>query len=301
LACPALPTAIEVQSADETHPPGRFFVRLYNEEMQKTHFEPVNVNREFVQVCEKSARAGAKALLAWRGRFKVREKGPADLVTEADLASQEAVRTVILGAFPEHDFLAEEDTGPAVRKSAYRWIVDPLDGTTNYVHGVPQYAVSVALEHHGNVLVGTVYDPSTDECFSAVRGQGAWLNGERITASATSDIGQALLAVSFPAKVELGSRPLVDFENVVVRCRAIRRSGSAALNLAYVACGRYDAYFARETKAWDVAAGALLIGEAGGTITAIDGQPFSLDRPTFIAAGSTGLHATLLELVGDRL
>ncbi|HJS06939.1 MAG TPA: inositol monophosphatase family protein [Pirellulales bacterium] len=268
--------------------------------MRTPQANSVNVNRDFLEVCEKSARAGAKALMAWQGRFKVREKGPADLVTEADLASQEAVRATILGVFPEHDFLAEEDAGPVARKSDYQWIVDPLDGTTNYVHGVPQYAVSVALVHAENVLVGTVYDPSTEECFTAARGEGAWLNGERIAASTTTDIGQALLAVSFPARVEIGSRPMVDFENVVVRCRAIRRSGSAALNLCYVACGRYDAYFARETKAWDVAAGVLLISEAGGTITALDGQPFSLERPTFIAAGSAGLHATLFDLVGDR-
>jgi myo-inositol-1(or 4)-monophosphatase len=260
----------------------------------------MNVNSEFVKVCEDSARAGARALIAWKGRFKVREKGPADLVTEADLASQEAVRNTILGSFPDHDVLGEEDSGPSVRKSAYRWIVDPLDGTTNYVHGVPQYAVSVALEYDGQLLVGTVYDPSADECFTAVRGEGAWMNGERFSASDTTDIGQALVAVSFPAQVEHGSRPLVDFENVVVRCRAIRRSGSAALNLAYVACGRYDAYFARETKAWDVAAGALLIWEAGGIITGIDGKPFSLERPRFVAAGSAGLHAELFELVGDH-
>jgi myo-inositol-1(or 4)-monophosphatase len=258
----------------------------------------MNVSNEFIKVCENSARAGAKALLAWKGRFKVREKGPADLVTEADLASQEAVHSIIRGAYPDHDFLAEEDAAPKTRQSDYRWIVDPLDGTTNYVHGVPQYAVSVALEHDGLLLVGTVYDPSADECFSAVRGEGASLNGERFTSSQTADISHALVAVSFPARVERGSRPMVDFENVVVRCRAIRRSGSAALNLAYVACGRYDAYFARETKAWDVAAGALLIQEAGGIITGIDGRPFSLERPTFIAAGSAVLHAELFELVG---
>jgi myo-inositol-1(or 4)-monophosphatase len=260
----------------------------------------MNANQKFAKVCEDSARAGAEALLAWKGRFKVREKGPADLVTEADLASQEAVRGTILGSFPDHDVLGEEDTGPSIRKSAYRWIVDPLDGTTNYVHGVPQYAVSVALEHDGQLLVGTVYDPSTDECFTAVRGEGARLNGERFSASDASEISQALVAVSFPAQVERGSRPMVDFENVVVRCRAVRRSGSAALNLAYVACGRYDAYFARETKAWDVAAGALLISEAGGIITGIDGRPFSLERPKFIAAGSTKLHAEIFGLVGDR-
>jgi myo-inositol-1(or 4)-monophosphatase len=260
----------------------------------------MNVNSDFVKVCETAARAGASALLAWKGRIHVREKGPADLVTEADLASQEAIQATILDAFPDHDFLAEEDTAPAARRSAYRWIVDPLDGTTNYIHRVPQYAVSVALEHDSQILVGTVYDPSADECFAAVRGGGARLNGEPFHSSATVDISKAMVAVSFPARVELGSRPLLDFEKVVVRCRAVRRSGSAALNLCYVACGRFDAYFARETKAWDVAAGALLVTEAAGTITGIDGKPFSLERPAFIAAGSTGLHAELFNLVGDR-
>ena len=259
----------------------------------------MNVNSDFVKVCEKSARVGAKALMAWKGRIHVREKGPADLVTEADLASQEAVQATVLGAFPDHDFLAEEDSVQAPRRSAYRWIVDPLDGTTNYIHGVPQYAVSVALEHDGQVLVGTVYDPSADECFTAVRGEGARLNGERFRTSTATDIAQAMVAVSFPARVELGSRPLLDFERVVVRCRAVRRSGSAALNLCYVACGRYDAYFARETKAWDVAAGALLVSEAGGTITDFYGKSFSLERPAFVAAASAELHAELIQLVGD--
>ncbi|MEX2139277.1 MAG: inositol monophosphatase family protein [Pirellulales bacterium] len=260
----------------------------------------MSINDEFATVCEQSARAGAAVLREWKGRFRAREKGPSDLVTEADEASQEAVRRVILAAFPDHDVLGEEDTAPLVRRSPYRWIVDPLDGTTNYVHGVPNYAVSIALEHEGLLLVGTVYDPSTDECFTAVRGQGARLNGEPLRVSATDDLELALVAVSFPARVVAGSRPMVDFEKVIVRARAVRRTGSAALNLCYVACGRFDAYFARETKSWDVAAGALLVSEAGGTITGIDGREFSVDRPKFIAAGSAKLHAELLALVGDN-
>jgi myo-inositol-1(or 4)-monophosphatase len=259
----------------------------------------MSINNEFATVCERAARAGAAVLMDWKGRFRAREKGPSDLVTEADEASQEAVRCAILEAFPDHDVLGEEDSAPLVRRSPYRWIVDPLDGTTNYVHGVPQYAVSVALEHQGKLLAGTVYDPSADECFTAALGQGARLNGEPISTSATSDVSLALVAVSFPARVVLGSRPMQDFEKVIVRAQAVRRSGSAALNLCYVGCGRFDAYFARETKAWDVAAGALLVSEAGGTITGIDGQDFSVDRPKFLAAGSAKLHAELYELVGD--
>ena len=260
----------------------------------------MNTNSDFVKVCEQSARAAASVLLEWKGRFRAREKGPCDLVTEADLAAQEAVRSVVLGAFPDHDFLGEEDTAALVRRSPYRWIVDPLDGTTNYVHGVPNYAVSVALEHEGRLLVGTVYDPSADECFTAIRGEGAQLNNQPIRVSDISDLSQALVSVSFPARVELGSRPMQDFEKIIVRAQAVRRSGSAAINLCYVACGRFDAYFARETKAWDVAAGALLVEEASGMITGIDGREFSLDQPRFIAAGSSKLHAEIFSLIGDK-
>jgi myo-inositol-1(or 4)-monophosphatase len=260
----------------------------------------MNANNDFVKVCERSARAAAAVLLEWKGRFRAREKGPSDLVTEADEAAQEAIRKIVLGAFPDHDFLGEEDSAPIVRRSPYRWIVDPLDGTTNYVHGVPDYAVSVALEYEGQLLVGTVYNPSADECFTAIQGAGATLNGQPIHTSAAIGLSQSLVAVSFPARVELGSRPMQDFEKIIVRAQAIRRSGSAAINLCYVACGRFDAYFARETKAWDVAAGALLIREAGGTITGADGRAFSLDHPRFIAAGTKQLHTEIYSLIGDK-
>jgi myo-inositol-1(or 4)-monophosphatase len=260
----------------------------------------MSTNAEFAKVCEQSARAGAAVLQSWKGRFSVREKGPSDLVTEADEAAQEAVKRTILEAYPDHDVLGEEDQAPRKRTSSYRWIVDPLDGTTNYVHGVPHYAVSIALERDGQLLTGAVYDPSVNECFIAVQGEGAWLNGQPIRASATTEIAAALVAVSFPAQVVAQSRPLVDFEKIIVRCRAVRRTGSAALNLCYVACGRFDAYFARETKAWDVAAGALLVSEAGGSITGIDGQPFTVDQPKFVAAGSKKLHTDLFEIVGDQ-
>src|SRR4029078_8758994 len=143
----------------------------------------MDINHDFPTICERAARAGAEALAHWKGRFHAREKGPSDFVTEADHASQEAVRATILAAFPDHDILGEEDAGPLIRRSAYRWIVDPLDGTTNYVHGVPHYAISVALEHDGRLLVGAIYDPSTDECYTAGNGRGAWLNKQPIRAS----------------------------------------------------------------------------------------------------------------------
>ena len=258
---------------------------------------------ELLTVCEQAARAGGAVLLDWAGRFSVREKGPADLVTDADLASQEAVRRVVLNAFPDHDFLSEEDGPGDAEKgrgaSRYRWICDPLDGTTNYVHRVPEFAVSVAVERNGELQAGCVFNPVTAECFTGSRGGGAFLNGRPIHASGVEQLEQALLAVSFPPRVLPDSLALKEFGLAATRAQAVRRTGSAALNLCYVAAGRFDAYFARETKTWDVAAGWLLIREAGGIVTDINGGPCHLDNPRFIAAGSEALRSEIQTLLGD--
>ncbi len=256
---------------------------------------------EFLDVAQQAARAGGAALKSWIGRFEVHEKGPSDLVTDADLASQEAVRKVISAAFPSHNMLSEEEPYVPGGDSEYRWIVDPLDGTTNYVHQVPQYAVSIGLEYRDEVICGVIYDPSTDECFYAERGQGAFLNGKRLKTSGIRDISKALVAVSFAAKVERDHPIINDFVEVLLRAQAIRRTGSAALNLCYVAAGRFDAYWAKETKAWDVAAGILIVREAGGTVTAVDGSPFRLTNPRFISAATSELHAELLPLVKQKV
>ena len=259
--------------------------------------------RDFLTICEQAARAGGAVLLSWTERFTVREKGPADLVTEADVASQETIRQVLLTAFPDHDFLSEEEalaaaSPPGPERERYRWIVDPLDGTTNYVHRVPDFAVSIALERAGQALVGCVFNPVSGECYTAARGGGAFLNGRRLAVSRTTDLSRALLVASFPPRVESGSRTLADFDRMIVACRSLRRTGSAALNLAYVAAGRFDGYWARETKIWDVAAGSLLVEEAGGLITGLDGSPFRLDRPQFIAAASAPLQREIQAIVG---
>ena len=234
------------------------------------------------------------------GRVEVRKKGRADLVTEADLASQQVVAETILAAFPDHAVIGEEDTGDVVpRASEYRWYVDPLDGTTNYVHQVPHFCVSLALEHSGRLLVGAVYDPVTEDCYSAVAGEGARLNGEPIRTSGVSRLSEALGAVGFPAQVKPDSPDLVLFLEAVKHCQALRRTGSAALNRCYVASGRYDAYWCYSTKAWDVAAGVLLIREAGGTVTSPDGGPFLVETGQFLAAATGELHAELRALAAE--
>jgi myo-inositol-1(or 4)-monophosphatase len=252
---------------------------------------------EWLETCENAARAGGRELLAWRGRFQTREKGVADLVTDADLASQRAIQEAISAKFPDHAFVGEEQFDSVQSHCAGQptWVVDPLDGTTNYVHGYPNYAVSVALVQDRNILAGVIYDPLREECYSASAGHGAWLNGKRLQVSGTKRLGDSLVAVSLPARVSEQSPDLLDFVRIVQVCQAIRRSGSAALNLAHVASGALDAFWATHIHPWDVAAGVLLIREAGGILTARDGAEFDLWKPHFISAATPELHHELLQ------
>jgi myo-inositol-1(or 4)-monophosphatase len=228
--------------------------------------------------------------LDWLGRASAREKGPSDLVSEADLASQEAIRGVLLGQFPEHSMVSEEGQRQLDPAAEFCWVVDPLDGTTNYVHQMPHFAVSVALVHRGRPIVGAVLDPVHDECFTCAAGGGAFLNGRKIRTSNVATLSSALATASFAAKVEPGSREIDQFVAAVLSCQAVRRTGSAALNLCYVAAGRVDAFWALSTYAWDVAAGALLVEEAGGVVTSLEGGPFDLAVPHPIATANPTLH-----------
>ena len=255
---------------------------------------------DYARVCEKAARAGGAAVQSWVGRIDVREKGPADLVTQADLASQEAIRDTLLRAFPGHSLLGEEQDPAAAtppQRTEYRWIADPLDGTTNFVHGVPHYSVSLALERHGELLVGAVYDPVRNECFTAIAGEGACLDGRPIRTSNIRELSGALAAVGFPARTPPDCPDLLVFLAALEPCQAIRRTGSTALNLCYLAAGRFDVYWSFSARIWDVAAGVLLVREAGGVVTSPDGGPFLLEEAQFLAAANGQLHARLRELV----
>jgi myo-inositol-1(or 4)-monophosphatase len=238
-------------------------------------------------------------LLDWIGRFGVREKGPSDLVTQADLASQEAVRGVVLAACPDFGFVSEEADGELDPRLEYTWVVDPLDGTTNYVHQMPHYAVSIALVRRGRPVAGVVFDPVHDECFAAMLGQGAQLNGQAIRASGVRQLSQALVAASFAAKVARPSAEIDQFVAAVVNCQAVRRTGSAALNLCYLAAGRFDGFWANSTRSWDVAAGVLIVEEAGGVVTALDGAPFELTRPHPVASASIELHEAFRRMLHE--
>jgi len=253
---------------------------------------------DFTTVCEEAARAGGEILLSWQGRFKVREKGPADLVTEADLASQKAIAEVVLGHFPAHEFLGEEEEGDKTLGDDYCWIVDPLDGTTNYVHGAPQFCVSVALAHERRVISGAVWDPIAKDCYAATEGQGVTLNGEPIRVSSVEQLSQGLVAASFPTQIDRQSEEIGRFLDVLTSCQALRRMGSAALNLCWLASGRFDGYWATNTKVWDIAAGTLIVQEAGGVVTALDGGPLDVQSGQFLAASTPEMHTELRAKLG---
>ncbi|HEY6508891.1 MAG TPA: inositol monophosphatase family protein [Vicinamibacterales bacterium] len=231
--------------------------------------------------------------------FRVDKKSSIDLVTEVDLECERMCRAVLADRFPEHDILGEElsPDAQATPTSRHRWVYDPLDGTTNYAHGLPIFCSSLALEIDGQAEVGAVFDPSRDELFTAERGVGAFLNGTRLRVSSTASLIDALLVTGFPYDVHKQSGDLVRlFGAFLSKARAVRRLGSAALDLCYVAAGRFDGFWEQHLKPWDVAAGALIVTEAGGTITGMDGTRFDPQAAHLIASNGV-LHPELLGVI----
>lgn len=252
---------------------------------------------DYLEVTEEAARVAGRILEEWSGKFTVSEKAPADLVTEADVASQAAIHHILHERYPDHAYLGEEGLLSAPGSTEYRWIIDPLDGTSNYVHRFPYYAVSIALEFRGEMLVGVIYDPTRDEMFTAMRGGGARLNGRSIGVSRFDRLSRAMVIASFPPGVTADSLPIKRFLKVLPHAQTIHRSGSSALNQAYVAAGRLDAYWSTSLKPWDVAAGSLIVVEAGGRATKIDGSPLAIEVPDLLCSNGTGIHQELSELL----
>jgi myo-inositol-1(or 4)-monophosphatase len=246
-------------------------------------------------------RAGEIQMAGRETGFRVAKKGAIDLVTEVDLACEKMCRATLAERFPEHDILAEElSTGPGEEARArYRWVFDPIDGTTNYAHGLPIFCASLALEVDGRPIVGAIYDPTRRELFTAEQGQGAFVNGTRLKASSTEAIGDALLVTGFPYDMHVRGPELVElFGQFLHRARAVRRLGSAALDLCYVAAGRFEGFWEQHLKPWDVAAGALVVTEAGGRITGMDGAAFDA-RAGHLVASNGRVHDAMLEVIRD--
>ena len=246
-------------------------------------------------------RAGDIQIARSASGFSVSKKGAIDLVTEVDFECERMCRATIAERFPDHGVLAEElGGGPSDRRHAsHRWVFDPLDGTTNYAHGLPIFCASLALEIDGRVEVGAVYDPSRRELFTAERGRGASLNGGTLAVSTTFDLLDALLVTGFPYDIHAEAGELVEqFAVFLGRARGVRRLGSAALDLCYVAAGRFDGFWEERLKPWDVAAGSLIVEEAGGRITGMDGSPLDLAAAHLVASNGS-VHAPMLEVIRD--
>ncbi len=243
-------------------------------------------------------RAGAIQLAALGGTFHVRKKGLVDLVTEVDLAAERMIRALIAERHPDHDVLAEELGGPTgAQRSRYCWIVDPLDGTTNFTHGLPLFCCTVALEVDGRLEVGAIYDPTRDELFTAERGKGAYVNGARMHVSSAATLIDALLVTGFPYAVQEKMPELIGlFAAFLAEARAVRRLGSAALDVCYVAAGRMDGFWEQGLNAWDIAAGVLMIEEAGGRVTGLDGGPFTLRTGRIIATNGL-IHDEMVRVI----
>lgn len=220
-------------------------------------------------------------------RVSFAEKNPNDFVTDVDRAAEEAVIEVLQKAYPSHAFLGEESgtTGNVNDESEFVWIIDPLDGTTNFIHGFPQYCVSIALQQRGQITQAVVYDPTRNDLFTATKGGGAYLNEKRIRVSKRDKIADALLGTGFPFKnMEELDAYIEMFKIIVTNSAGLRRPGSAALDLAYVACGRLDGFFEKGLKPWDMAAGALLITEAGGIMGTFEGESDYMYKNEILAA-----------------
>lgn len=245
----------------------------------------------------KAAYRAGRVLNAHFGKItQVTKKGVIDLVTTADIESEQTILNTIREAFPDHTILAEE-SGQTDGAAANRWIVDPLDGTTNFSHNLGIYSVSIAYANNDQVVVGIVLNPHNGELFTAVRGQGAQLNNQPIRVSAATDLTDSLLVTGFPYNIRDGADVLMQrFTRFLMKAQGIRRLGSAALDLCYVACGRFDGFWENRLKPWDTAAGALIAEEAGGRVTDYLDGPFQMDRGEILASNSR-IHQKMLDLL----
>jgi myo-inositol-1(or 4)-monophosphatase len=248
---------------------------------------------------EAVVRAGEAQLAGVGGDLRIDKKGAIDLVTEIDLAIERAFRAMIAERFPGHAVLGEEFEASGDREATPRfcWVLDPIDGTTNYAHGVPIFCASLALEIDGVPVVAAVYDPNRRELFTAEKGAGAWLNGVPLRVSRAATLIDSLLVTGFPYNVHQDGSHLIElFADFMSRSRAVRRLGSAALDLCYVAAGRFDGFWEAKLQPWDMAGGALIVEEAGGRVTSVEGGPFT-SRAGSVLATNGHIHGEMLHTI----
>ena len=248
------------------------------------------------QLASEAAERAGEALMRYFGRATVEFKGEIDLVTEGDREAERIILGMIRERFPDHAVVAEE-SGAHAGEAPARWIVDPLDGTTNYAHGLPIFSVSIALEVEGRLQVGVVYNPATREKYVARRGRGATRNGVPLRVSTTQELGKSLLVTGFAYNVRRTDETNLDhFANFLERAQGLRRLGSAALDLCYVAAGAFDGYWETQLNLWDLAAGWLIVEEAGGKVTDLLGRPLTMEARQIVASNGR-IHDAMLEVL----
>lgn len=244
-------------------------------------------------------KAGALLMKLSKGKLSVKFKSPIDMVTEADQRSEALIISVIRKAFPGDDIMTEESQDQRTA-SKRRWIIDPLDGTTNFAHGFPVWCVSIAFEEKGVVRAGAIYNPNLNELFTAIKGRGAFLNGRKIKVSAEKSLLKSLLATGFPYDVHTSpENNLENFTKFIKRAQAVRRPGSAAIDMAYLACGRFDGFWEIKLKPWDAAAASLMITEAGGRLTNFSGGRYSIYYPECLATNGK-IHQQMLNVLKNK-
>jgi len=252
----------------------------------------------FLEVAIETAREAGEILLTEFDRpVNISYKGEVDLVTQADKRSEQAIVAKLRSHFPKHGIVAEEGGGTD-SESPFRWHVDPLDGTTNFAHGYPCFAVSIGLEEAGELIAGVIYQPVSGELFTAVKGEGAYLNQKKIHVSSIEMLATSLLATGFPSVKRAQNPNIRYYWDFTMRSHGVRRDGSAALDLAAVACGRFEGFWEFGLHSWDVAAGVLLVREAGGTVTQFDGQPYRLGDRELLASNSK-VHSEMKDVAAS--
>lgn len=260
-----------------------------------------NCSAEDIQfVAIKAARAAGNVLLEYaRSGFRIEHKTPINLVTDADHAAEQCIIDCIRAEFPTHRILAEERGAGPQQASRYQWIIDPLDGTTNFAHGFPVYAVSIGVECDDRGLIGVVYDASRDELFTAQAGKGTCMNGSSITVSTIEQLGSALLVTGFAYDIrDTPNNNLNHFARFALKAQGLRRTGSAALDLCYVAAGRFDGFWEVKLSPWDMAAGVVILCEAGGKVTDFSGKSHSIYQPEIVASNGR-IHEAMLAVIRD--
>jgi len=262
--------------------PNKITLKMSSEDPQK-----------ILEITKKIALKTGELQMEYYGKqINISLKGKRDLVTEVDKKCEQLIISEIHSIYPNHNILAEEGGGTHTEQEGFRWIIDPIDGTTNYAHNHPFFAVSIGVEKDGELIVGVIHAPYLKETFTAVKGQGAYLNDKKIHVSSTETIETSLLTTGFNPRI--GDQNMPHFKHFIVNSRGIRRDGSAAIDLCYLACGRFDGYWEKGLMPWDMAAGALLLTEAGGKITLWDGSPFDVNGDELLATNGK-IHQEMVE------